>query len=489
MFQTIVKKSAAFSVQMLALRFLGIALLPLYTRMLTPSDYGILELLDLTLSFFTTLFGAQLSSALYYQYASAKEHERGRVLSTALIGSLLVGISAAGIGVASSTWIGRAVFRSDAYTAALRLYFVTLAFNIFVETGFGQLRAVERIRAWNMRAIVRAVILAILNIAFLVYWRLGYYSILWSSLLTNALVAVWMAWDFYKDSPIVLDLTIFRKMARYSAPLGVAGVAMLFIHYGDRFFLQRSVSLAEVGMYALAYKIGMTLTSSIHGPFVSYWSMEMFHVAQREDGDSYYARVFTYLVLVLAVGGTLIVVFSQPAIEILAAPAYWPAAAYVPWLTFAYVVRSLGDHLRTPLLTEAKTGLNTKVTIAGFIVTITAYAILIPRYRVWGAVAATVIAFVTMFGYSFLASQRVRRYPFEYGRLAKLCIVLAVCCLPPTLAHLDRFLAQMILGTVCAAAIPAGLYLTRFFTESEREAIQRTTESALRSVGWSAKAA
>src|SRR5947209_2550652 len=235
MFQTIVKKSAAFSVQMFAIRFLGVALLPLYTRKLTPSDYGVLELLDLTLSFFTTLFGAQLSSALYYQYAAAKEQDRGRVLSTALIGAFLVGVAAAGIGVASSGWIGHVVFESNAYTGALRLYFITLAFNIFAETGFGQLRAVERIRAWNTRAIVRACILAVLNVVFLVYFEMGYYSILWSSLLTNAMTACWMAIDFYRRYPFRFDVPMFRQMARYAAPLGVAGVAMLFIHYGDRF--------------------------------------------------------------------------------------------------------------------------------------------------------------------------------------------------------------------------------------------------------------
>ena len=59
------------------------------------------------------------------------------------------------------------------------------------------------------------------------------------------------------ESPAILQRGALPPYAGIHFPIGLGGVAMLVIHYGDRFFLQRSASLADVGIYSLAYKLGM----------------------------------------------------------------------------------------------------------------------------------------------------------------------------------------------------------------------------------------
>lgn len=69
-------------------KIVGFVMIPVYTRYLTPSDYGVIELLDLTVFILGTLIGYSMTSALvryYYQYR--EQSERDSLVCTGLLSS------------------------------------------------------------------------------------------------------------------------------------------------------------------------------------------------------------------------------------------------------------------------------------------------------------------------------------------------------------------------------------------------------------------
>ncbi len=477
--QTILRRTAGFSIAPLVTRFLSILLLPVYTRLLSTADYGILELLDLTLAVFGTIFGVQLSSAIFYFVSLDSPEDRHRTFSTALLGAGLIGCAAALLGFVSAPWIGQLVFSSLNYTFALRLYFLGLAFSVLVEAGYAQLRAEQLVHRFNVLTICRALLQAGLNIVFLVWLKTGYLSILWSNLISSVLMAIYLAVGFYRVFPVTFDRQLFMRMMRYSLPIGVGSLGMLFIHYGDRFVLQRYVNLSEVGIYALSYKIGM-LTSNLHGPFLTYWSVDMFHIVRRPDGDHLYVRIFTYFVLVMALGGAFLSIFSVPAVALLAAPEYSLAAKFIPLVTFAYVLRSIGDHLRSIFFIEAQTVTNTKVTAVGFVACFSGYFLLIPRLGVWGAVIATFGAFTVMCLYCFYEAQKVRAFAFEYRRLFLIALYTAACTLPCALYRPATLFGQLAFSSACLLVLVALFLGTKFFDKEELKLIRSAVGALVR---------
>src|ERR1700732_3479965 len=90
--QEMIKGTGAYSIAMLARRAVSIVMLPIYTRLLTPADYGILELLDLTATIISLFVGLRIGQALFYYYARAtSDKEREGYISTALLCSVIVG--------------------------------------------------------------------------------------------------------------------------------------------------------------------------------------------------------------------------------------------------------------------------------------------------------------------------------------------------------------------------------------------------------------
>jgi hypothetical protein len=80
-FGSMLRKSAVYAIAILAPRALSFALIPLYTRYLTPADYGVLELLDLTLNLIIVFAGSRLGQAFYYYFAEPDEVIRAHHMS------------------------------------------------------------------------------------------------------------------------------------------------------------------------------------------------------------------------------------------------------------------------------------------------------------------------------------------------------------------------------------------------------------------------
>ena len=100
-----------------------------------------------------------------------------------------------------------------------------------------------------------------------------------------------------------------------------------------------------VGLYGLAYRIGM-LISFLFLPFNYYWSAQVYDAMKRPDGKTIYARLATYLLLFLSFAFVALTLGAGPALRFAAPPDYWPAAQFVGWVAFAYLLRSVGRYLR-----------------------------------------------------------------------------------------------------------------------------------------------
>ena len=196
-------------------------------------------------------------------------------------------------------------------------------------------------------------------------------------------------------------------MIRYAAPLGLSAIGMTILHSGDRFFLQRIVSLDQVGIYALAYKFGM-LVAYGHLAFLTYWSSQMFEVVRMPNGDRTYVRICTYFMLVLATTAVVLSVWSAPVIRVMTTPAFQGAIVLGPVIRGRLChTRPGGDYSAACSGIHNRPELNAKVTFGAVVATLIAYAVLIPPFRLWGAAVATVLGFLVMDAFAFFEAQKV----------------------------------------------------------------------------------
>jgi O-antigen/teichoic acid export membrane protein len=464
---SLLRSTGIYYIAFMAARMSSFVLLPVYTSYLTPGDYGTLELLDLTMYVVTTLVGLRMSDAVLYQCA-APGADRAKVVSTAYLGASLLALALGAAGWWMAPALARLVFTDPRFAGYFQVTFLSFIFALPQEIGFAYLRAEDRAGAYAWISGARLVASASANLILLIGFGWGLTGMLWGAVVSAAVIGAVIAVVCLRASRS-FDAGLFVAMLRYGAPLGLGGIGFLIIHYGDRFFLQRYATLAEIGIYSLAYKIGMLITY-IQSPFDIYWRAQMFHLVRQPNGEQIYSRVCTYLALCLTWVVVLMAVFGDLVLRLLTPTAYHSAAAYIPWIAAAYVVRTVGSHFRSVFLLEGKTPREAIIVWMGALACLGGYALWIPRYQAWGAVAATGLGFVLMFGVSYWQAQRVRRFPFERRRLAVLTLAaIAVVGIHGSFRW-EGLPLQVISGTLFACAYPAILMGAGFFDRGEREA-------------------
>jgi O-antigen/teichoic acid export membrane protein len=426
MFREIIKKSSIYSLVPIITRGTSFCLLPIYTRVLTPSDYGVMELLDLTTNVVGLILGTRVGQALFYFYYAAKtEKERNTCVSTLYLVSMMMGALCVGTMPASGLF-STIVFGNPSYAGYLKLVFAAFAVSVVGELNLCYLRA----RGYAGRYVMATLISLILNVAsnlvLLLVLHMGVRGTLIASLVSAGIVGVWLAWSGIRQVGVHIDWTLLWRVFKYSVPISVGSLAMFVVHYGDRLFLRSHVTLADIGVYSLAYKFAMVV-STCHLPFILHWNAQVGKVLAQPEGDSTYSRSCTYLASGMVLVGVTICLFIRPLITVMVAPSFYGAASLVPLLVAAYVIRAVGAQLQSVFIAEGRPGLDARVTGVGATVCVLAYAVLIPSLKVWGAIIATLLGFVTILLYGTYLAQRLRHFELEYVRMLRVATAGCLC--------------------------------------------------------------
>ena len=483
LFRSLLKGTALYSIALFGQRLGSVILLPINTRFLTPADYGVLELLEQITTVVSILLGMQLSASLgFFYFEKDSPDARNRAASTSLIGALLVGVIPSVVGLMFAHPLSRLIFGQVDSQLLLRISFAFLPLSFVLEAAFSWVRIANKPGVFATASFLRLGIVIVSTIILVAGFKLGVMGVLISSIVAITGVACVLSLYFVRQVPLSFDWHLFLRMLRFSLPLSLGSVAMFIIHFGDRFILPHYRPFAELGIYGIAYKIGM-LMSLAYGAFHTYWSAQVFAVAKRDDADIVIPRIFTYVLLMLSLGALALTVFCRPVIQILTTPQFQGAAILAPLIIGAYYIRSLSEFFRCFFLVEGHPEYEAVCNWIGAAVCLAGYFILIPRYGMWGAATATAITFVVMAVIAIGWSYRLRPRRFEGARIAKIVVVSASLAAFHLALPVESLMLGILRGILLVLALPIILYVLRFHRPIELVQARLLLAGLLRRIG------
>jgi len=471
-FRKVLQGSGMYSIALLAGPLASLIVLPVNTRFLTPADYGTLDLLQQVSIVVSLLVGMNLSGSLGFFLAERTlPAERGAVLGSAFFGSLGLGCMVAFAGLFLAPQVSRLVFASPDYAAYLRLVFLSIPFVFSLEVCSSWLRVEDRSGAYVGASVLRMAVSVAGTIIALAVLHMKVWGVLSSSLTAMIATGVPLAVYAFRVYPAAFEFPLLLRLAKFSFPLGLSGVALFVVHFGDRFLLPHYRPMSDLGVYSVAYKIGM-LISLVYFSFHSYWSAQVYNIARRDDAAIIIARTFSYLMLVMTLTAMALVVGTHPALRILTRPAYAGAAPLVPIIVLAYWVRGIGDFFRCLFLVKGRPGYDAACNWIGSAACLAAYFLLIPRWGTWGAAIATLIAFTIIGLLSVFWSYRIYPYRLETTRLAKLAAAAGVPMAAYFIVPVSSLIGQIAWAAALMLSCLLLLALSRFQTPGESEMLR-----------------
>ena len=460
------KHSVIYGLGGLVSRILAVLLLPLYTRYLSPSDYGKVE----TLIALTTVVGIALrmgiTSAFFrFYFDSPEPAARRRVLRTSFwftMGMATVGLVA---GVALSSQISQLLFGSTNDADLVAASFVGLWAGMNWEQLTSLFRVEERSVAFVSASLANILVTIGATLLLVVALEKGPIGVIVGNFTGTLLVYAVLIGYRREQLGLEFDRRLLRNMNRFGIPLVPTALFLWVTNFSDRLFLVKLADTQEVGLYSVGVRIASAMVLLITA-FRLAWPAFAYSIEDDREARRTYAYVLTYLVLVTTWVATALALLSPWIVEWVAAPAFESSSRVVGPLAFStvafagYIVVAIG------VGRARRTQFNWVVTGAAAAVNVALNLLLIPPYGMMGAAVATIAAYTTMFLGMAWWAQRIYRVPYQWRRVAIAAGVGIVLVAAGKLAG-----GGFPVAVVLSAAYPLALLPLGFYLPGERKAI------------------
>ena len=457
---------------LLLARGIGFLLIPLYTRYLTPADYGVLDLIELASFILGYLFLLGIDEALLREYHMGTDPEqKAAVTATALWFSLGYAFCIVLLLLPFSTILTRILIGDTALSTAFALALIGMITGSAATVAKTALRAQQRSITYTTVSLVSTVLAVALNVFFLASLHLGVYGIVLSTLINSGIVAAWLFWDLLRPVGHVPRVGIPKlgSMLRYGLPFVPAALASFVVNWSDRYFLRVYSTLTTVGLYAFGYKLGMIVIFLVNAPFLLVWNSYLFEIRNQPNAKEIYARVATYYLMAICAVGLAIACLARQLVSLVASPDYLSAYTVVPIVTLAMVFLSANAVFRVGLLLAGRTPYLAVIKGCSAAVNIALNFLLIPSYGMMGAAVATAATFGLETITILTVSQRVYPIQFELDRLAKLAAVSLVIFIACWSVPVENLWLAIVSKAGILALFPVLLYVVRFAHVDESE--------------------
>jgi len=405
----------------------SIIMLPIYTRFLTPEDYGIIELMLMTLDIAGILMANRIGEAIFRYYSAANsQRSKKAVISTAIyLAAILNGLAFIGLATTSGQ-LTLAIFGTIDYQTILVLFAITL---VTQEVGIIPLiyfRVIQKPWWFVYANLITLTLQVAFNLYFVVYREMHVLGVVYSSLIVTSIMAVGLLLITVRQCGLAFDPIIARKIFRFSFPIIFATIGSFFVTFGDRFFLRSYFGLHEVGIYSLAYRFGFMFEIMVWNPFSNIWDSQRYEVAESPTGASDFQLIFILLTFFVTAVGLGMSVYAADLIRLMASEDFFAAAALIPLIVFAFIPLIWSNFCSFGILWSRQTKYLAYAEAITVITAAVGYWVLIPQYGATGAALATALAY----GVRALAtrhySEKLRPMPLPLLRAVGILIV-AIC--------------------------------------------------------------
>lgn len=417
------KEVAIYGAGDVLLRATAFITMPIYTRIFSVDDYGILNFV-LTI---TGLLGAVLilggDSAYARYFFEAKEHEQRQIVTSSWFGFLaLWSCAVIAIFVPLAGFFSQWSFGSAEEGRFFAIALVTAPVVLINQLCGQALRNQFRARLFTVLNVTTTLLTIGISLYAVTRLQMGLAGVLMGTLAAAILVLpvrIFTVRDLLRP---VFSLTVVLEMLAFGLPLVPASLAIWVFMSSDRILLGKMSTLDQLGLFAVATSVASILVL-INGAISQAWSPHAYHVfeTQPEQARVFYGQVMTYLLIgfgILVVGVTA---FSGVLLRVLAAPAFAPSALAVGPMALGIMANATVNITALGISLVKKTKYLAIATWIAAGVNVVLNLVLIPRWGMLGSSWAMAVTYACLSAAYLVIGQRL--WPVRYEKRRSLTVV------------------------------------------------------------------
>jgi len=470
------RDSLVYSLGNIAVKIVGLILIPLYTnpRYFSVDDFGILGVLEISSLLLTAFMASALPQSLTRWYWDKDHRGDQKGLFFMSLAVQLVVSAAFCIGlIPASGFLSELIFSGRELENVIKLVIAASALQSINNIINTLLRLQSRSVLYSSVNLIKLALVLSLTLYFIISRGMGLEGIFLAQVAGNIAYILMLTVYTVKNCRIFFDFTILRSMSSYGFPLLLANISSAALTVIDRYALNSLTVLKSVALYTLAFKITSVLKLVVADSIKLAIGPIMFKWMDRPDNKRFYSKVMLYSSFVLMTGVVGISLFSYEVIKVLAnSNQFWPAVAIIPILSLSVFFGNMKDISVYGLHFTKKTGIISIIIVFTTILSLCLNLLLIPLYDITGAALATLLSQAVYWLACYYFAQKAFYIPYEKTKLAILFVAgTALSFLGLSLNGME-LLPRLLIKTIILLGFPFILYPAGFYDRAEIEAIK-----------------
>jgi O-antigen/teichoic acid export membrane protein len=411
---------------------LSFLMIPLYTRFLTPDDYGIIGVSVAVESVLTILLGFGISGSIVRHFYDYKDDTKR--LKEFITTNFVFLILSAGIITLYLNYYGKELWNlllseRVPFSPYIQIVLWNSFAGLLAQIPLSLYRAQQKARSFMVAQVSNFLLTLLFTICFVVILHFGAIGALLGSMVASVITT------------FSLSVLLLRKWFSFHLNLQYVWISLVFglplvphslstwiMASVDRILLEPRVSLNELGIYNLGYQIGQimaVLVTSINFAWAPYY----YNLVKTDSEAVKRIKQISELYLALIGGICLIgVLFSPEILHFLVPKQYQLAEKYIPLILFSYLFNGYYYFASMPLFYFKKTHIVLITTFASATLNILLNLWWIPIWGAMGSAWATLVVYILTATLAYFLGRRWQKtdYPIKSLVLLNLLIFTSV---------------------------------------------------------------
>jgi O-antigen/teichoic acid export membrane protein len=390
--------------------------LPVLTRYLTPTDYGIVSMMGVLVGVAGPFIGLNIHGAISVKYFGS-----GRAEIARYVGNCFVLLCASTAAVSMVFWLfARPISAAAAFPRDWLPIVIIISISQFVILVLLTLWQVEDRPVWYgafqvLQAVLNIGLTILLVVGLHLNWQ-GRVEAQAASVLLCAVIAFvvlrrmgWLRFSY--------DSSDLQHALKFGVPLIPHAIGALLIAQTGRIFITNMVSVADTGVYMVGYQLAMVvelLAASFNKAYVP-WLYSRLSIGEPRVKRRIVKLTYAYFAAILVFAASLSVLLPS-VVSFVVGKDFAAAGQYTAWIALGFAFSGMYYMVANYIFYAGATHILAWITLATAAMNILFNYVLITMNGAVGAAQASALAMFMSFALTWMLSARVYAMPWKLAR-------------------------------------------------------------------------
>ena len=429
-------------------------LIPLWTRFLTPADYGITELTSAftgVLMPITTMGLYGYVARFYYEALDDKEKQKEYIFSVTIF-QIIVSSALLFLFWIIGPIIWPMITRNSVpFSPYVQLMLLTVFFTSVIRIPLSLYQTRQKALQYSITQYSVFLLNFIAAMILVVWFRQGAYGNMMAKLSAYAIIGTGSTLLVLKQwATSRFNWRAVREGLAFGIPLIPHMLAGWLSNAGDRLVQERFLDIQEIGLYGFGYKIGMIMENLVNSINLAWMPQYFEWMTNDPSPEVKISNIFSLYMNLVGALCLLLILFMGEIFYLILPDNFFASLPYIGPVLVGFYFLGFYKFAVAPFFYYKKTKIiplfTGLISLANFILNI----FLVPIY---GAIAS---AWITMFTYgifsffAFLVGRKYQKIPFPIIRYLFICAYLVLVSI---------FIGHIGIFNISAVLIKIGLFL------------------------------